>query len=85
MEFFPVEIARHIHEFNQDADQLIILHHGYPTINRNSFRIREIGAIQCMKHYYPLHTDITSFQHKNIYYHGKRNYLNQNHYLKKYI
>jgi hypothetical protein len=82
MDLLPQEIVRHIYEFNQDPDQLIILHHGKPVINRNSFRIREIGAIQYMKKYYRLHTDITSFKNKNLYDHGKNHYINHNHYLK---
>jgi hypothetical protein len=82
MDLLPQEIVRYIYEFNQDPDQLVILHHGYPTINRNSFCIRQIGAIQCMKKYYRLHSDITSFQNRNLYYHGKNHYINHNHYLK---
>ena len=82
MDLLPQEIVRYIYEFNQDVDQLVILHHGKPVINRNSFHIRQIGAIQCMKKYYRLHTDITSFQNKNLYHHGKNHYINHNHYLK---
>ena len=81
MDLFPPEIERHIHEYNQDPDQLIILHHGHPTINRNSFYIREIGANLLMKKYYRIHTDITCFTNRNFYYHGKRHYLNKDHYL----
>ena len=84
MDSLPDDIQRHIYEFNQDPDQLIILHNGRPTINRNSFLIKVIGANLLMKKYYRLHTDITSFQNKNLYYHGQRNYLNRDHILKTY-
>lgn len=84
MDVLPDDIQRHIHEFNQDPDQLVILHHGYPIINRHSFRIRVIGANLLMKKYYRLHSDITTFQNKNLYYHGQLHYLNKDHRLKTY-
>lgn len=82
----PKEIQNYILEYLQDPDEMVLMDRGRPIINRSSNKIKEIGGIVMMKHYYPLyhHGTITEYRNKNLYYNGKLHYMEKDHYLIKY-
>jgi hypothetical protein len=80
----PQDIENLILEYTQDPDQMILMDHGRPIINRSSNKIKEIGGIVMMKHCYPLYRNTITESNKQLYYHGKRHYMEQNHYLIQY-
>jgi hypothetical protein len=81
----PQNIQDLIVEYIQDPDEMILLHHGRPMINRSSNKIKEIGGIIMMKHVYGLHTSlVTEPANKQLYSSGKQYYMEKNHYLMEY-
>jgi len=81
----PQHIQNLILEYIQDPDEMILLHYGRPMINRASNKIKQIGGIIMMKQVYGLHTSIvTEYRNKELYFWGKRHYMEKNHYLIEY-
>jgi len=80
----PTEIENLILEYNQDPDQMILLHYGRPTINRSSNKIKDIGGIVMMKHVYPLYRNTITDFNKELYRHGKLHYMEKDHHLISY-
>ena len=84
MNVLPKDLEDLIMEYIQDPDQLVIKNGGKYVVNRSSNKIKEIGAIILMKLYYPLFQDITNGKNRYVYFYGKLNYMNRNHYLIDY-
>jgi len=80
----PTDIQNLILEYNQDPDQMILLHYGRPIINRSSNKIKDIGGIVMMKHVYPLYRNTITDSNKELYRHGKLHYMNKDHHLISY-
>jgi hypothetical protein len=80
----PKEIQNFILEYLQDPDEMVLIDRGRPIINRSSNKIKEIGGIVMMKHYYPLYRNTITESNKKLYYHGKRHYMEKEHYLIQY-
>ena len=82
----PQDIKNLIMEYLQDPNQMILMNGGKSIINRFSDKIKEIGSIVMMKYLYPLyhHGTITEYGNKELYYHGKKHYMEKDHYLIQY-
>lgn len=82
----PKDIKNTIIEYLQDPDEMILTINSKRIINRLSNKIKEIGAIVNMKYLYPLYGNgtITEYGNKTLYYHGKKHYMEKEHYLIRY-
>jgi hypothetical protein len=76
MNRLPYDLQHLIWEYTQDPDSLIISHGRKMVINRCSNRLKDIGGIIMMKHFYPLynHNTITLLLHRRLYHWGKEHY-----------
>jgi len=76
MDSLPDDIQNLIWEYTQDPDSLVLWHGRRMIINRSSNRLRDIGGILMMKHFYPLynHATITNSIYRRLYHWGKDHY-----------